>query len=116
MGTRNIKSEAEFGAEIKDAGGRVALFYSPWCPFCTSFMPVFDGRAKAGGGVFLKVSTDDLPALEDRFSVEVVPTVLFFKAGKLSRRLDGALGRGLNAEDLDAFLAACGLPEKGALK
>jgi hypothetical protein len=31
----------------------------------------------------------------NKYSVEVVPTVLLFKNGKVSKRLDGVLGKGL---------------------
>ncbi|MDD2804378.1 MAG: thioredoxin family protein [Elusimicrobiales bacterium] len=113
MGTKNIKTREVFEAELKAGEGRFALFYSAWCPFCTSFMPAYDGEAAAGGAEFLKVCTDDLPELEDRFSVEVVPTVLYFKDGKLARRLDGALGRGLGADGLRAFVAACAAKGRG---
>lgn len=113
MGARTIKTREVFEAELKGGEGRFALFYSAWCPFCTSFMSVYEGEAAAGKEAFVKVCTDDLPELEDRFSVEVVPTVLYFKDGKLARRLDGVLGRGLSAEGLRAFMAACAAPGKG---
>lgn len=113
MGAKNIKSREVFEAELKAGGGVFALFYSSWCPFCTAFLPAYDGHAKKAGGAFVKVSLDDLPELEDRFSIEVVPSVLYFKGGKLSGRLDGALGRGLSAEGLAAFAGDCLAKGKG---
>lgn len=111
MASKTVKTKQAFEAEIGAAGGRFVLFYSAWCPFCTAFMPSFETRAKAGGESFVKVCTEDIPELEDRFSVEVVPTVLYFKGGRLGGRLDGALGRGLSAEGLDCFVAGCAAPK-----
>jgi len=104
MHPKAIKDRKNFDAELKGPGRTLALFYSAWCPFCTAFLPEFREQAAAHADAFLLVSTDDLPELEDAFSVEVVPTVLRFENGRLSARLDGVLGRGLNSESLKSFL------------
>lgn len=109
---KKILIKADFDAEIAGAGGRIVLFYSAWCPFCVSFLPVFEKAAAVNPPEFAQVCIDDLPALEESFDVEVVPTVLFFKSGALKKRLDGVLGRGLNGEDLSAFVKACGAAPK----
>lgn len=105
---KNIKTKAEFDAEIAGGGERFVLFYSAWCPFCTSFLPVFRAAAAAKPEAFAEVCIDDLPELEDAFGLEVVPTVLFFGGKSLKSRLDGALGLGLNGESLDSFLKTHG--------
>jgi thioredoxin-like negative regulator of GroEL len=110
MTIKKIKDLDEFHAETKQGGNRLVLLYSAWCPFCVSFMPVFDEHAAAGNNTPVKVCTDDLPEIEDLFAVDVVPTVLFFKAGKLAARLDGQLGRGITGEGLKNFIEACGAP------
>lgn len=107
-----IKRKEDLDREL-GGGEKFLLFYSAWCPFCLSFAPAFEKLAAGGEGAFAKVSTDDLPELEDAFSVEVVPTVLFFRGGKLAKRLDGKLGRGLSAADLTAFLKLCRGKAKG---
>ena len=43
----------------------------------------------------------------EKFSVEVFPTVLFFEEGKVSKRLDGLAGAGLNRQQLEAFAKQC---------
>ncbi len=108
MNIKNIKTKPEFDAELGAGGKRLALFYSSWCPFCAAFLPVFTKTAAGSPSLFIKVCTDDLSALEDSLSVEVVPTVLFFKDGKLKKRLDGAPGAGLTEEKLAAFINSCG--------
>jgi thioredoxin 1 len=101
-----------FNEEIAAKEGRLLLFYSGWCPFCTSFLPEFEKCAAMTPGSLARVSTDKLPELEDKFSIEVVPTVLYFRDGKLVKRLDGLLGRGLNGENLRAFIKECGIGGK----
>ncbi|MCM2267615.1 MAG: thioredoxin family protein [Elusimicrobiales bacterium] len=110
---KNIDSKTSFEAELA-GGDRLALFHSGYCPFCLAFLPAFDKLAKAAPMPALKVSTDTLPELEDLFSVEVVPTVLFFRKGALAARLDGELGRGLSAEQLESFIKACAEGRKTA--
>lgn len=105
---KNITSRADFDREISAAEGRLVLFYSPWCPFCQGFLPLFEKHA-AGKTPACGVSTDDLPELEDRFAVEVVPTAIFFRSGRAEKRLDGELGRGLSEAGLVRFMKDCGI-------
>lgn len=108
MKTLKVENRSELEKALRGEGARLVLFYSAWCPFCTAFMPAFEAQAAAAPGRFLKACTDGSEELEDLFSIEVVPTVLCFEGGKLSRRLDGRLGRGLSAEALAAFAGECG--------
>ncbi|OGR44718.1 MAG: hypothetical protein A2X35_05300 [Elusimicrobia bacterium GWA2_61_42] len=105
---KTITTKDDFDRDLGSGSESFMLFYSAWCPFCTMFLPAFEKAAAGGPAAFVKVSTDDLPELEEAFAVEVVPTVLFFKDGKLKKRLDGALGRGLTEENLKDFIKACG--------
>ena len=89
----------------------IALFYASWCPFCVKFLPVFEKHTKGAGLSFLVVK-DDQETMGDRYSVAVVPTVLFFEKGKISRRLDGVLGVGLSEKMLIDFIDACALHER----
>ncbi len=111
MQAKRIKTRKDFDAEV-GKGPRLALFYSSWCPFCSSFIPYFDSLSCGPEGCLIKVCTDDIPELEDLFAIEVVPTVIYFSSGKPAARLDGELGRGLTGEKLRAF-AERHLPGKG---
>ena len=93
--------------ETLKAGERViALFYASWCPFCASFLPVFERHAAGEGLTFVAVK-DDQERMGDPYSVEIVPTALFFERGKVSKRLDGIRGVGLNEKLLTDFIKAC---------
>ena len=41
--------------------------------------------------------------MADKYSVEVIPTVLFFENGAVVKRLDGILGVGLSEKQLSEF-------------
>ncbi|MDO8803898.1 MAG: thioredoxin family protein [Elusimicrobiota bacterium] len=106
---KNITTKADFDSELQGGAGRMILFYSGWCHFCTEFLPVFEKSAILAPGAFARLCVDDLPDIEHKFGVEVVPSVLFFKDGRLVNRLDGVLGRGLTGEKLQEFADACGI-------
>lgn len=107
-----VDNRGQLEQALSGGENRLVLFYSAYCPFCLSFLPAFEAGAAAAPENFIKACTDGSEELEDLFAVEVVPTVLFFEGGKLSKRLDGKLGRGLSAENLAAFTAAC-VPGQG---
>ena len=84
----------------------VVMFWAEWCPFCRRFRPTFDARASQSDGRFAVVRLDDEDnPLWDTYGVKVVPSLAYFRGGALVARKDGRLGRGLAADDLDAFLA-----------
>lgn len=107
-----VENLAALERALQGGGTKLVLFYSAWCPFCLAFMPAFEAQAAAAPERFIKACTDGSEELEDRFSIDVVPSVLCFEDGKLSKRLDGKLGRGLSADGLRAFAEAC-LEKKG---
>jgi len=84
----------------------LALFCSSWCPFCRSFLPAFSNRiAKRGFERVIRVylEDDDNP-LWEKYSVEAVPTVVFFENAQVSSRLDARLGAGLNEKQFSEWL------------
>jgi thioredoxin 1 len=84
----------------------IVLFYSTWCPFCRSFQPVFDKYAeKADSAVYVKVPLDeDENPMWETYSIDAVPTILLFRDGQVSKRLDCERGVGLNEAKFSAWL------------
>jgi thiol-disulfide isomerase/thioredoxin len=76
------------------------LFYAFWCPFSQRFLPVFEKYAREKPENCLHVKMDDKAKLCEKYSVDVVPTVLLFEKGKVTKRLDGARGVGLDEKQL----------------
>jgi thiol-disulfide isomerase/thioredoxin len=84
--------------ELKKHKNVLALFYAGWCPFCVGFVPAFDKKAASiGFESVIHVLLDDYDnQLWDDFDVPAVPTIIYFEEGKVTKRLDAKLGRGLS--------------------
>jgi len=96
------KIDVEYGLEdtLKSKDRAIVLFYASWCPFSQRFLPVFEKFSQDKTRACLRVVTDDKASLCDKYSVEVVPTVLVFEKGKVVKRLDGTPGVGLKEKQL----------------
>jgi len=102
------ENEKELIESLKGGPRVFALFYASWCPFCRAFLPIFEQHAQRNvGDKFLLVKIDDeTNPLWEKYEVDVVPTVILFQGEKVSRRLDGTLGVGLNERQLERFLGS----------
>lgn len=69
----------------------VILFYSPTCPYCMMFEPVYNEAARILGDrlAFLKVNVFRLPELAAMFNVMGTPTVVAFRRGREVGRIVG---------------------------
>jgi len=107
MGIKDIKLKEELDQELRCNGNKFLLFYSAWDSFSIEFVPAFEKLAASSPCSFCKVSIDVLPEAADEFSVEAVPSVLFFRSGRLDNRLDARPDKGLTAESLAEFVWLC---------
>ncbi|HUK84864.1 MAG TPA: thioredoxin family protein [Candidatus Acidoferrum sp.] len=84
----------------------LVLFYASWCPYCTRFVPVFDkkiGKLQVESVIHVLIDDYDNP-LWDTYDIEAVPTIIFFEKGKISKRLNGRFGVGLNERQFIGWL------------
>jgi thioredoxin 1 len=94
--TANVKhlTQGEFAAQVTGATGPVVVdFYATWCGPCRELSPLLEAAAGSFRGKikFFKVNVDESPGLAQNFQIEAIPTVLFFKDGKLADRTTGLL-------------------------
>jgi thioredoxin 1 len=92
--TANVKRIApgDFAEQVTKATGPVVVdFYATWCGPCRMLAPMMEAQADALAGKikFLKVNVDEAQALAQEYQIQAIPTVLFFKDGKLVDRLTG---------------------------
>lgn len=66
-------------------------FWAPWCGPCRMLAPVIDELAKEYEGKVKvgKINTDENPNAPARFKISAIPTLLFFKGGKVVEQLVG---------------------------
>ncbi len=105
-----IEDEKRLSGLIASGEDALVLFYASWCGFSRSFLPVFEKHA-CGPNCF-RVQTDQVESAEDIYSIDYVPTVIFFSKGKVHTRLDAIPGAGLTEEKLLLMLGGCGLKKE----
>jgi thioredoxin-like negative regulator of GroEL len=71
------------------------------------FLPVFLDQAGKGEPCYRRILADEHDGVAEKYGIEVYPTVLFFRHGKLVKRLDGTYDVGLSKRQLDDFVVFC---------
>ncbi len=101
-----IYNKQNLDLELKKNKRIIALFYASWCPFCVGFVPTFDKTvAKMGFESVIHVRLDDYDnGLWDDYDVPAVPTIIYFEDGKVCKRLDAQLGRGLSESSFKKWM------------
>jgi thioredoxin 2 len=98
-----IASGADFDRVIANASVPVVVdYWAPWCGPCRMVAPELQKVAARQAGRFLvvKVNTEALPDLGDRFTVRSIPTLAVFAQGREVARTAGARP----AADIEAFI------------
>lgn len=87
-------TDASFAHEVLSTDTSVLVdCWAPWCGPCKSLSPVIDELASdyVNGVKVVKLNVDDNPVTATQYGIRSIPTLLFFREGKLMERLVGAL-------------------------
>jgi thioredoxin 2 len=98
-----IRSVETFDALISSAGHPVVVdFWAPWCGPCRMVAPELEKVAAFNVGrlIVVKVNTDALPELGERFRIRSIPTMAIFEGGREAARTSGAMA----AAQIESFV------------
>ena len=88
-----VADAAAFDALIASSALPVVVdFWAPWCGPCRTMAPELDKVAKGAAGEWLivKVDTDAVPELGERFRIRSIPTLAIFQGGRQVHSAAGA--------------------------
>ncbi len=102
-------TDETFGTEVEAHGGvAVVDFWATWCGPCRMIAPVLEQLASeyAGKVKVTKLDVDQNQKTAMRFGVRSIPTLLFFKDGKVVEQVVGAMPKAALQAKFDAALQA----------
>jgi thiol-disulfide isomerase/thioredoxin len=105
--TRVIRNRRDLTEVLKSNDRVFILFYASWCPFSLAFLPIYEKHADVEEPHFARMILQDNEDLFAEYSIEVYPTVIFFRAGKVHQRLDGKHLAGLREQQLTDLIESC---------
>ena len=77
-------------------------FWAEWCGPCKMLTPVIDELAEeySGKAVIGKVNVDNNPTIASEYGIRSIPSLLFFKEGKVQNQIMGAVSK----EEIEAAI------------
>ncbi len=85
-------NKENFAREVLDSDKPVLVdFWAEWCGPCRMLAPVVAEIAEdfAGSVKVCKVNIDEEPELANKYRIEFIPTLIFFKNGKPENTMTG---------------------------
>ncbi len=100
-------TDQDFGEKVENAEGlSVVDLWAVWCGPCRMIAPIMEELAAeyAGKVSFYKLDVDSNQATAQKYMVRSIPTLLFFKDGKVVDTVIGALPKDKIVEVVEKHL------------
>ena len=101
-------NDANFDQEVLRSEQPVLVdFWAVWCGPCKAIAPIVDGVAAAYAGKLkvAKVNVDQNGATPSRYGIRGIPSLLFFKGGKVADQVVGYVPQDVIEEKVKRLLA-----------
>jgi thioredoxin 1 len=81
-------------------------FWAEWCGPCRMIAPIIEEISKeySGKAIVTKCDVDNSPQVTSKYGIRNIPTVLFFKDGKIADKQVGAVPKNSFVSKLNALL------------
>lgn len=100
-------SDNNFDNEILQSNTPVVVdFWAPWCGPCKAIGPVVEELAGSYGDQikFAKCNVDDNPVTPGKYGIKAIPTLIFFKEGKVVDQITGMVAKAKLEDSLKGML------------
>ena len=101
-------NDANFDQEVLRSEQPVLVdFWAVWCGPCKAIAPIVDGVAQTYAGKIkvAKVNVDQNGATPSRYNIRGIPTLLFFKDGKIADQVVGYVAQDVIEEKVKKLIA-----------
>ncbi|MBI5209389.1 MAG: thioredoxin [Elusimicrobia bacterium] len=101
-------TDATFEKDVLQSASPVLVdFWAPWCGPCRMLAPIIEELAKEYTGKVRvgKLNTDEHPEAAGRYRISAIPTLLFFKGGKVVEQMQGVHPKAEIKKKLDSLVA-----------
>ena len=105
-GKPKVLTDQTFASEIANNDVVVVDFWAEWCQPCRFVSPIVEELARdySGKAAFGKLNVDENPLVSNQFMIRSIPTIMFFKKGRLVDSQIGAVPPGVLEAKLRKYL------------
>jgi thioredoxin 1 len=100
-------TDANFKKEVLESKLPVMVdFWATWCGPCKMIAPIVEELAKEYSGKIKigKINVEESPKTPSQYGVMSIPTLIFFKEGKVMEQVVGALNKAELKKKIDAII------------
>ncbi len=100
-------NDSSFDNEVLQSEKPVMVdFWAPWCGPCKAIAPVVEELATTFGDKikFTKCNVDENPVTPGKFGIRAIPTLIFFKNGKVADQITGMVAKAKLEETINKIL------------